>query len=155
MAAAGQAAERAACAAPVTLRQRRDDVPAIDEFIDGTELGSGLVDFSYQLIRRQPFICSGIEQETDESFEVEIVGRHAGNNVPAGSLPSVWIRHGGVYGAGMAGGAVEPDYVDVAIGTERNADRQIALMAAGVALVDKTECRIILAAGEILGKQRG
>ena len=131
--------------------QGRDDVPAIDRLLPPAELRPGRVHRRDQAVGREALVGTGVEQETDEAIEIEVVGRHAGNDAARSALRVGRIRRR--HGAGVAGGAVEPNDVDAAIDAPRDADRQVARPAVAVVLVEEAERRIILAAREGLGEE--
>ena len=83
-------------------------------------------------------------------MQIEIVGGHAGDDAPAGLLT---LRCGQAHGAGVTRRAIEPDDLDAAVDTARDADRHVALPAAIVVFVEETECGIVVASLELVGKQ--
>ena len=78
-----------------------------------------------QRIGRHPLVGREIKDEADEAVEVEIVRRHAGDEVR---------RAVGRFAPGphMACAAIEPDDVDPAHLAARNADRQVERLSVGV-----------------------
>src|SRR5262249_43773858 len=94
-----------------------------------------------------------IQEKPNEPFKIEIVGGHSGDNVPAGRQLRIGIAHCRGHRAGVAGGAVKPDHIDIAISSPWYTNRQVALTAVGVVFVEKTEGRIVLEAAKMLWKQ--
>src|SRR5262245_56481917 len=87
------------------LAHPRDDNESPNLPVDDTEVRAGRLHRRDQPIRLQALIDAGIENEADETVEVEVVRRHARDHDARGAF-------GGAVSPGMADGAVEPDEVD-------------------------------------------
>jgi hypothetical protein len=82
------------------------------------------------------------EEELLETLHVESRSRHAEDD-------RRWLVGGGAHGAGVADGAIDEDAVDALVAPLRGADRQIAVAAVGVLLVDHAQ-RLVALAGQVL-----
>ncbi len=118
------------------------------ELIEPIELRPLALHRRDQVIRRKPLVGREIEDEADETVEVEIVRRHAGDDVRrrVGRLAP---------GADVARAAIEPDDVNALHLTARDADRQVALLPVRILFVQEPESRIVIAAFELRGKEAG
>ena len=97
----------------------------------------------------QPLVGAGVEHEPDEAVEVEVVRRHARDDVTRSPPSDVAV------GAGVADRTVEPDQIDALVVALRDADRQILLPALVVGSIEEAEGAIVEAAVERLGEEPG
>ena len=112
------------------------------EFIEPIEMRALALHRGDQVVGRKPLVGPEIEDEANETVEVEIVGRHAGDNMRRrvrGLAP----------GPDMAGAAIEPDDVNALHLATRDADRQVALLPVRILLVQESKSGIVVAACEL------
>ena len=81
-----------------------DDVPP-HLLLDRTEICPRCLDGGDELVRLQPLVHAGVQNEPDEPIEIQIVGRHAPDDDALGTF-------GCSVSPGVANRAVEPDEID-------------------------------------------